>query len=535
MPKKAKVTVHPAYEIGEISPRIYSAFLEPIGNMVNGSMFNPKHPTADEKGLRHDFIDAVKNSKIPAVRLPGGNFVSGWDWKDSIGPVEQRKTRLDLAWRQYITNEVGHDEYLQWAQMAETEPLYTVNLGMCGNINDAISIIEYTNHEGGSYWSDLRKEYGTKDPYDVKIWYLGNEVDGYWQVGSYKNDPRSYGLLANETSKLMKWVDPRIETVACVSCSPNMLHYPDWDMAVLQECYHTVDYISMHHYQSVKKDDFKTFLGASRYFEDYINTEIAMCDYLQAKLKSDKKIMLSFDEYATMMRPASEDIHYGRYEYLHYKTHYKADPKRTFVRHDPDNMPGGFPRGNDMLNALGSVSTILAFLRHADRVKIACMTGGLHAVASTNREHVWSTATYYPYTQLIRYGRGTSLRTSVDCDTYDIPSYIVDDTNQYYEQEGVDFIDTAAAYDKESGEVNIFVINRNWEASNDIDLDVKGFGDISFIEHIEMNTDDPEKANTYDTPDAIVPKINEKASFADGILTSNVKPMSWNVFRFKKN
>ncbi len=531
MPKKAKITVHPAYEIGEISPRIYSAFLEPIGNMVNGSIFNPKNPTADAKGLRHDYIDAIKATGLPATRLPGGNFVSGWNWKDSIGPVSQRKTHLDLAWHQYYTNEVGHDEYLQWAEMANTEALYTINLGT-GDINDAIHCIEYTNHEGGTYWSDLRKEYGHENPYGVKIWYLGNEMDGYWQIGSYKNDPRGYGLLANETSKVMKWVDPSIETVACVSCSPNMLHYPDWDMAVLQECYHSVDYISMHHYQSVLQDDLPTFLGASRYFDDYINTEIALCDLMQAKLKSDKKMMLSFDEYATMMRPKG-DVHYGRYEYLHYRNNYNFNVNRPFVRHDPDNMPTRPFRASDMLTALNNASTLMTFIRHADRVKIGCMTGALGVLASTDGRNIWSTAAAYPYTQLMRYGRGTAMRTSVECDTYDIPSYIVDDTNQYYEQEGVDFIDTAAAFHKESGELTIFVINRNWESSNDLDLDVSGFEGISFIEHIEMHTDDLDKANTFENPDTIVPTINTSTHFENGKLTGNVKPMSWNVFRFK--
>ncbi|MBE5872902.1 MAG: alpha-L-arabinofuranosidase [Lachnospiraceae bacterium] len=532
MPKKAKVTVHPAYEIGEISPRVYAGFLEPIGNMVNGSMFNPKHPTADEKGLRHDFIDAIKASGLPATRLPGGNYVSGWDWKDSIGPMDKRKAHLDLAWHQYYTNEVGHDEYLQWAEMANTEALYTINLGT-GNINDAISCIEYTNHQGGTYWSDLRSEYGHKDPYGVKVWYLGNEMDGYWQIGSYKNDPRGYGLLANEVSKAMKWVDPKIETAACVSCSPNMYHYPDWDMQVLKECYHSVDYISMHHYQSVVLGDIPTYMGASRYFEDYINTEIALCDFMQAKLKSDKKMMLSFDEYGTMMRPKGE-VHYGRYEYLHYRNNYNFNPNATYVRHDPSNMPKRpFRGGGDMLGALNNASILMTFLRHADRVKIGCMTGALHVLAASDGEHVWSTAAAHPYKQLMQYGRGTSMRTSVECDTYDIPSYIVDDTNQYYEQEGVDFIETAAAYDKEKGELNIFVINRNWEASNDIELDVSGFEGASFIEHIEMFTDDMEKANTYETPDAIKPVNNTETKFENGKVNGNVKSLSWNVFRFK--
>ncbi len=293
MPKKATVTLHPAFRIGEISPRLYGAFLEPIGTMVNGSMYNPKHPTADDKGFRRDYIDALKKTPLPAVRLPGGNFVSGWDWKDSIGPMEQRKAHLDLAWRQYIPNDVGHDEYLQWAERVGFEPLYTINLGT-GDINDAIYITEYTNHEGGTYWSDLRRKYGHEAPYGVKLWYLGNEMDGPWQIASWEKDPRGYGIRANEVSKAMKWVDGSIETAVCVSSSPFLAHYPQWDLEVLQECYEAVDYVSLHHYHSAPEGDFAALLGGSIFFEDYINTEIALCDFVQTKCRSPKKMMLSF-------------------------------------------------------------------------------------------------------------------------------------------------------------------------------------------------------------------------------------------------
>ncbi len=265
-------------------------------------MYNPKHPTADANGLRHDFIDALKATDLPAVRLPGGNSSPAGSGRTPSARRINVKAHLDLAWHQYIDNQVGHDEYLQWAEMVGTEPLYTINLGT-GGIQDAVDIVEYTNHKDGTYWSDLRAAYGHKDPYNVKTWYIGNEPDGYWQIGSWEKDPAGYGNLTNEVSKLMKWTDPRIETIAAVSCSPNMLHYPDWDLEVMKQCYHSVDYISMHHYQSVLDGDLPTLLGASRYFEDYINTEVAMCDYVAAKLKSPKKMMLSFDEYATHMRP----------------------------------------------------------------------------------------------------------------------------------------------------------------------------------------------------------------------------------------
>ena len=157
MSKDAKITIHPQFKTGDISRRLFSTFLEPIGTMVNGTMYNPKHPTADEEGFRTDIIEALKKTGMPAIRLPGGNFVSGWDWKNSIGPKEERRTVLDPAWYQYYTNQVGHDEYLSWAEKVGTEPMYTVNLGT-GDIRDAMAIVEYTNHKDTSYWAELRRK-----------------------------------------------------------------------------------------------------------------------------------------------------------------------------------------------------------------------------------------------------------------------------------------------------------------------------------------------------------------------------------------
>ncbi len=535
MGKRATVTIHPAFKIGDISPRLFGAFLEPIGSMVNGSMYNPKHPTADDKGFRRDFINSLKSTGLPAVRLPGGNFVSGWDWKDSIGPIEKRKAHLDLAWNQYIPNDIGHDEYLQWAERVGFEPLYTINLGT-GNINDAISIIEYSNHEGGTYWSDLRKKYGHEKPYGIKVWYLGNEADGPWQIASWEKNPRGYGILAHEVSKAMKWVDPTIETVACVSSSPFLHTYPQWDLEVLQECYETVDYISLHHYHAAPIDDLGALLGGSAMFEDYIRTEIALCDFVQTKLRTPKQMMLSFDEYGSIAEPVKE-LHYGRGGNLNAPAFYEFNPDKTYVRHDPDNWETRRMRmrSGEILNAITSASTLLTFIRHADRIKIGCMTRGLDALAASNREHVWRSASYYPFSHLIQYGRGVSLLPSVDCDTYDIPGYATSDFRQYDTHEGVPFIESAAAYDEAAGELNVFVINRNWEQDTTLELDVSGFEGCDFIEQIQLYTDDINAANSYENPNVIVPSIRIVDKFEDGKILTVAKKLSWNVFRFKIN
>ena len=531
MAQKTKITVHPLFPIGEISSRLFGAFLEPIGTMVNGTMYNPKHSTADEQGFRQDFIRGLREAGLGAVRLPGGNYVSCWNWKDSIGPRESRKTHLDMAWHQYITNEVGHDEYLQWAEKTGAEALYTINLGT-GGIQDAIDIVEYTNHEGGTWWSDLRRKNGHEKPYGVKIWYLGNEMDGPWQLGSWEKDPGGYGVACNEVSKAMKWVDETIETAVCASSAPFMDHYPQWEEDVLTRCYETVDYLSMHHYHIAPPGDFKALLGGSVFYEDYIRTEIAMCDLVQAKMRSPKKIMLSIDEYGTMARPC-EALHPGYGPHNMAAVHYRFDPSRKYVRHDPDKMEYREFPGGDMLQALTLASTQLAFLHHADRVKIGCMTGGLGALCASDHDHVWKSASYYVLTQLMRYARGVSMMTAVEGETFDIPGYAINDTSQYPDKEGVSWVDAAAAWNREEGQLNLFVLNKNPDTEYPLEIDVSAFGRYGLEEHLELYSEDFEAKNSYEAPDRVCPRRSAASSCADGVLTGVVKPLSWNLFRFR--
>lgn len=532
MAREAKITIHPSYVTGEISPRLFSTFLEPIGTMVNGTMFNPKHPTADEQGFRRDFIDALRATAMPAVRLPGGNFVSAWNWKDSIGPKEQRKVRLDPAWHQYITNEVGHDEYLQWAQKVEAEPLYTINLGT-GDMRDAMDLVEYTNHPGGTWWSDLRKKNGHEEPYHVKTWYLGNEMDGPWQLGSWDKDPRGYGVRANEVSKAIKWIDGRIETAVCASSASFMDHYPQWEETVLQECYDSVDYLSMHHYHSAPPGDVKALLGGSAYYEDFINTEIALCDLVGAKCRSPKKIMLSFDEYGAMIRP-NMPLHPGYGYHNMIRAHYRFDPEQSYILHDPDNMTERFRPGGDLLQMLSMLSIQLAFLRHADRVKIGCMTGGLGALCASNHDHVWKSASHYAYCQMMEYARGTSMQTVVEGETFDMPGYAIDDTSQYTGKEGMPYIDAASAWDQEKGRLTVFAINRSEENEYPLTLDIRGFEGYVFAGHQEMFSQDLEARNTYEEPDLIKPAEHQGGVFENGIFKTHVRPLSWNVLIFQK-
>lgn len=532
--RKASMTLHPSYRIGSISPRLFGAFLEPIGSMVNGSMYNPKHPTADTLGLRQDFIQGLREAGLSCVRLPGGNFVSGWNWKDSIGPRAQRKTRLDLAWHQFIPNDVGHDEYLQWAERVGAEPLYTINLGT-GSLNDATDLVEYTNFQEGTYWSDLRAQYGHKRPYGVKVWYLGNEMDGPWQVASWEKNPKGYGVLAHETSKAMKFVDPTIETVACVSSSPFLSHYPDWDRQVLEQCYETVDYISMHHYHSAPVGDIPGMLAGYQAFEQYIHTEESLCDYIKTQLRSRKTMMLSLDEYGSMVRPQKK-AHYGMNGRMAATSFYTIDPEQKYVRHDPDDWSSRQrpPLVGEMIRTLGTASVLLTLLRHADRIKIGCATGGLGDLCMTNREHVWRGASYYPFTQLMHYTKGSSLLPVVKCETYDVEGYAIDDMNQYYGFEQANYIQSAAALNEEENEMAIFVLNADCEDAQELTMDVRGFEGWRYAGHSTLFAQEADAHNDYEHPNVLVPREVPGTACHNGLCTAVLPKLSWNMFRFVK-
>ena len=330
----------------------------------------------------------------------------------------------------------------------------------------------------------------------------------------------------------MKWIDPAIETIACASSSPFLAHYPEWDRKVLEQCYDTVDYISLHHYHSAPPDIPEALLAGYQAYEKYIDTEIALCDYLKTKLRTNKTMYLALDEYASMYRPRGE-AHLGKNGVQTADMFFAFDPQRKYVRHDPDDwstrrMP---PRGNEMLFALANASTMLVMLRRADRIKIGCATGGINMLCQTDREHVWKGAAYYPFSDMIHLAKGVSLRCEGMCDTYDVPGYAIDDMNQYGGFTGVKTVQAAAAMDEETGELNIFVINADLNEEQELKIDLRAFEKWQLQEHTEMFAQNEKDASSFEHPDVLVPRKNGNTRIEGGILTAVLRKASWNVFR----
>lgn len=243
-------------------------------------------PRPDKYGYRQDVVQLVRELQVPLIRYPGGNFVSNFFWEDSVGPVDKRPARLDLAWRSLEPNTFGLEEFYHWTKQVNAQIMMAVNLGTRG-VADACNLLEYCNHPGGSKYSDFRRSHGVENPYNIKLWCLGNEMDGSWQLGSKTMD--EYGRISQEAGKAMKLIDPSIELVSCGSSYREMPTFPQWEATTLEHNYDYVDYLSLHTYYGNAAMDSNDYLAKSDDMDDFIRTVVSVCDYVKAKKRSKKQ------------------------------------------------------------------------------------------------------------------------------------------------------------------------------------------------------------------------------------------------------
>ena len=498
--KKARLVLDRDYVISDIDKRIYGSFIEHLGRAVYTGIYQPGHPMADENGFRKDVIQLVQNLNVPIVRYPGGNFVSGFHWEDSIGPVSDRPKRLDLAWKTTETNQVGLHEFCAWAKKAGSEVMYAVNLGT-RNPDDARNVVEYANHRSGSYWSDLRVKNGAKDPLGIKLWCLGNEMDGPWQMGAKTSN--EYGRVANEAAKLMKWVDDSIETVACGSSGSNMPTFGEWEYTMLNECYDNVDYVSLHRYYGNPHNDTNDFLASTMDLEDFIRTVASICDAVKGKKHAKKQVHLSLDEWNVWYHSNQQD-----------QELYKKEP-----------WGNALPLLEDIYNfedALLVGLMLITMLKNADRVKIGCLAQLVNVITPimTNPNGgAWAQTIYYPVMQASLWGRGKSLMPRITCEKFD--------TKHYNDVPVVD----AAAVLREDDDVVIFAVNRDLHEAVAMEWDLRAFGDLKVVSHSVLHHDDMKAVNTEMNPDAVKPvEIAPERAGEEIVLPA----ASWNVIRLSK-
>jgi alpha-N-arabinofuranosidase len=492
------VTLDPAFTIAPVPPRLFGSFVEHMGRCVYGGIFEPDHPEADGNGLRLDVIKLVRELGVSVVRYPGGNFVSGYNWEDGVGPVDERPARLDLAWRSLEPNTFGLDEFMGWVAQAGVEPMMAVNLGTRG-VADAVNLLEYTNYPSGTYYSDLRVAHGRAEPYGVKLWCLGNEMDGPWQIGHKSAD--EYGRLAAETAKAMRLVDPSIELVACGSSNDHMPTFGSWEATVLDHTYEHVDYISLHAYFEQKDDDRVGFLASALAMDHFIDGVVATCDHIAAKKRSRRKLKLSFDEWN-----------------IWYESRFVGQPNLDWAQ-----APRLIEDEYTVEDAVVVGNLLMSLLRHSDRIAVACLAQLVNVIAPIRTEadgDPWRQTIFYPFALTARHARGDVLR--VEPRTTTLHSPTVGD---------VPAVDVVATRDPESGDMTVFAVNRSDNVSARLDLATVDGVRYDVVEHVVIGGHDLLATNSQQAPERVTPQLSRDHATFDGGLSAELPPVSWTMLR----
>ncbi|ATY32150.1 arabinosylfuranosidase ArfA [Sphingomonas psychrotolerans] len=495
---KSRVIADPDFTVASLDRRVFGTFVEHLGRCVYGGIYEPGHPTADENGFRRDVLDLTRELGVTIVRYPGGNFVSGYNWEDGVGPKEERPVRLDLAWGSTETNQFGTNEFIDWCRLAELEPMFAVNLGTRGPA-EAQQFLEYCNHPGGTHYSDLRRSHGYEAPHDIKFWCLGNEMDGPWQTCS--KTAQEYGRVAAETAKMMRWTCDGLELAACGSSHLDMPTYAAWEYTVLDHCFEQVDYISLHQYFRNDDDDIARYLTAVDHLQAFITEVTAIADAIAAKRRSSKRIMLSLDEWNVW-----------------YKSHHGEHLRKP-----------GWPQAPDLLDeiynfedALVIGGALITIMNNADRVKSACLAQLVNAIAPILTETggpAWRQTIFHPFAQAARWGRGEVLRAKVVTDSFSAGKY-----------PSAPMLVTSILHDPDTGALTVFALNRSLDEEMTLDVELRGMGARMLGEAHELHHEDLKAINSKEEPDEVAPAAHPRAGFEEGVLRAVLKPLSWNVF-----
>ncbi len=496
---EARIVVDPDFTVATVDPRLFGGFAEHMGRCVYGGIYDPQHPLADEHGFRRDVLELVRELDMPVMRYPGGNFVSGYRWEDGIGPPEQRPRRLDLAWKSLETNQFGVNEFVTWCRKAGAEPMLTVNLGTRGP-EAARSLVEYCNHPGGTHWSDLRVQHGHRQPHGIRLWCLGNEMDGPWQM--CHKTATEYGRVAAEAAKLMKWTDPSVELVACGSSGRGMDTFGAWEAEVLEHTFEHADYISIHTYYGKSSDDSQTYLAKPDEMHEFIREVVAACDYVAARRRSRKRIMLSFDEWNVW-------------------THSDGGGETP----DWSVAPPIAECAYTMADALVVGGMLIVLLNNCDRVKLACMAQVVNVIApimAPPEGPAWRQTIFHPFAQASASGRGVALQQAVRTPTYETA-----------EREEVPVLTSACVRSHDGRQLTLFALNRSLADPLELTLAARGPALTEVTEWTTMHADDLNATNTAQEPEAVTPAPAEGARLEDGRLRVELPAASWNVIRIR--
>ena len=493
---KAVIAIDRTSVVAPIDRRIFGSFVEHLGRCVYDGIYEPTHATADEDGFRRDVVDLVRELGTTTIRYPGGNFVSGFRWEDSVGPRENRPVRRDLAWHSIETNQVGMDEFSRWLKLTGSELMLAVNLGTRG-IEAALDLLEYANHPSGTALSDQRIKNGTEEPPNVRMWCLGNEMDGPWQTGYMSAD--DYGKIAARTAQAMKAADKDLELVVCGSSGSSMPTFGDWERTVLEHTYEHVDYISCHAYYQERNGDLGSYLASSLDMQYFIETVVATADHVGNKLRSDKKIKLSFDEWN-----------------IWYLDEHKASEE---VNEEWREAPRQLEDVYSVADAVVLGNLLITLLKNHDRVASASLAQLVNVIAPIMTEPggaAWRQTTFFPFSVTSRLARGEILNPRITVDSYTTAVH-----------GNAPLVDSVVTVDADAAAV--FLVNRSTTQSIEVSIDATGLGATGIAEAVTLHDADAYAKNTLEDQNRVGLKVLEDAVLLNGILTVVLPPVSWSA------
>jgi alpha-N-arabinofuranosidase len=483
--------------IAPIDKNLFGSFLEHLGRAIYEGIYDPGSKLSDANGFRKDVLDEIKKMGVPIIRYPGGNFVSGYNWLDGVGPKKDRPVVLDRAWNAIESNQFGTNEFMQWCKLAGTEPLMGLNLGT-GTPEQAAALVEYCNIDKGTEWSDLRRKHGFADAYRVRNWCLGNEMDGPWQIGHMT--ATEYGLKAQDAARQMRAVDPSLQLIACGSSGPMMPTYLEWDREVLEQCYEYVDGLSLHRYFGNTPEetggDSEKFVALNLTMDKQIAESLAVCDLVRGHKRSPKKLWLSFDEWNVWYRARDRAA---------------MDGKRQEAPHSLEEIYNL----EDALLVGGIVNTLL---RNADRVRISCLAQLVNVIAPimTNANGMFRQTIYYPYAWALQYAKGESLNVMVQSPTYE-PAHM----------DPVPYLDVAATLDKNNGQTSVFILNRDLAKARQVEIVWEDSVPGRVVNSSVLTGDDLKAVNSFDMPQKVQPQAFDKPSTSGGKTKLEVPARSY--------
>ncbi len=498
----ARVYLDTRRTIAPVDRNLFGSFLEHLGRAIYDGIYDPGSKLSDSSGFRKDVMEEIHSLAVPIIRYPGGNFVSGYNWLDGVGPQQERPTVLDKAWNSINTNQFGTNEFMAWCKAVGTKPLMGLNLGT-GTSEQAAALVEYCNVEKGTRWSELRRKHGIAEPYNAQNWCLGNEMDGPWQIGHMT--ATEYGFKAADAARQMRYVDSSLKLVACGSSGPGMPTYLDWDREVLEQCYEYVDALSLHRYIGNTQEETggksEKYLAMNLTMDRQIAETAAVCDYVRGRKHSSKKLWLSFDEWNVWYRARSGDAVNG---------HKREAPH---LLEEVYNL-------EDALLVGGIINTLL---RNADRVKLACLAQLVNVIAPimTNATGLYRQTIYYPYSWALQMARGSVLSLLLESPVYEATG--IGD---------VSYLDVTGTFSKENGTVTLFILNRDLSKARQVDVVWEDSSPARVLTSTVLTGSDLKASNNFDAPKRVAPQELGKPVTSGTHSKFEVPPRSYTAIQW---